>query len=1240
LKNLTFGQFLRLIKTKNQIDYLFLLGAGASQESNIPTAEELIEMWKREIYISENIEKPNEFLTSEHIQKWLDEQKTNPPNKSIEEYAHYAESCLVDEGSRRAFFENTFIDKEPSNGYRVLCLLIEYGLTKTILTTNFDRLIMKASQSANIECREITSESADQIALPMHKKFFQCIALHGDYRYSRLKNTSKELEFQNNYFSSFFVNQLYQKDLIVIGYSGRDKSLMDILERAYNEPGCGSIYWLSYHEPSENIKYILSKIDEQRLGKESNEQRNIYIVETDGFDDAILKIAKYLFSENDLFMSKLNGIQVINDISISDEEILVEPVLEKKNMALKKTKVEIPIYSEPKIDNETINVLLFIGKWNDNNEADKEVITQFTRINYNRIIQEIRDYSVKNGVILFNNGIWKIDNRKSFWEENTSTIFNSHLDNIIIYIESVLSEINPKFDLPKEERFSAGFYDKQLQYSEELRTGLTETLVLLSMQSEKLINCTRQKAEIIVDSTVRNIFKNKDWKIWASLNDLLPILAEAAPETFLTVVEDSIRNSDNPFISLFHQEGDGITGWNYMTGLLWALESLAWNPEYLSRVALILCHLVVIDPGGNWVNRPKNSLITIFLPWFPQTMATVDKRILSLKTVAKIFPEITWNILIQLLPNHHQTTSGSQKPKWREYIPADLEIKVSGKEYWEQVNAYARLIVELAKQYPNCRNELIGNLESIPDDSFHGFMEYLKSDDIITLPEEMKLSIWESLRALSNKHRRFSDAKWVFPAEKIKEIKDVAEKLESKDARFAYRYLFTDSGFELYEKNADWSEQDKEIEQRRQKSLQKIIDDFGESALLELIDKVGSSSRLGWSLGAIGNEKIDNILLPRYIDKKGDEYSRFTSNYISSRYHNQGIDWINSYKENDWDLSSRNTFLSYLPFSMEIWQVLHEWLGENENDYWKQVHVRPFQTEVNAYYAVDKLLLVRRPIAAIDCLNSYYFNYKEIDKERVVKALRSAIDSEENPDQMFSHNVIEFIKLLQDEKELFQDDLVKIEWAYLPLLDRYNQAEPKVLERKLSTEPEFFCKIIQNLYKSKNKDFKPSISSDEIKRIAPNAWKLLNDWKRPPGFLDDGLFSEKILLDWFEKVKSICIETGHLDIALQKVGEVLFYSPNDPGGLWIHKGVANIIDTFEHIEIRRGYYLKVRNSRGVHSIDPSGKPEEDLAKVWATKANEIENEGFINFATELKNIAKSYEMEAEQIRTRFGEEDD
>jgi hypothetical protein len=181
----------------------------------------------------------------------------------------------------------------------------------------------------------------------------------------------------------------------------------------------------------------------------------------------------------------------------------------------------------------------------------------------------------------------------------------------------VLRERDPQFKLEPDQRFAASLHGKVLEHSHSLRNGLAETLALLGNYSEYLTSCSKGRAEGTARSAVRAILENADWELWGSLNDVLPLLAEAAPKEFLEAAENALNTDPSPFDRVFAEEGSGFTGRNYMTGLLWALETLAWDDEYLMQVVMILGELAAKDPGGNWGNRPDKSLWTILLPWFP-----------------------------------------------------------------------------------------------------------------------------------------------------------------------------------------------------------------------------------------------------------------------------------------------------------------------------------------------------------------------------------------------------------------------------------------------------------------------------------------------------------------------------------------------------------------------------------------------------------------------------------------------
>jgi hypothetical protein len=137
------------------------------------------------------------------------------------------------------------------------------------------------------------------------------------------------------------------------------------------------------------------------------------------------------------------------------------------------------------------------------------------------------------------------------------------------------------------------------------------------------------------------------------------------------------------------------------------------------------------------------------------------------------------------------------------------------------------------------------------------------------------------------------------------------------------------------------------------------------------------------------------------------------------------------------------------------------------------------------------------------------------------------------------------------------------------------------------------------------------------------------EWRTPPGSRDDGSFDGAALKDWVTKVKASCEESGHLVMALQRIGHVLRYYPPDPHGLWIHQSIADVLNTKDASEIRKGFEVELYNSRCAHAVDPQGGPEREIAKGYRKQAEEVELNGYPRFAATLKEIAASYDREAE-----------
>lgn len=308
-------EFLRSLKQNKYIAHSMLLGAGASIESGVQSAYDCIWDWKRDIYISQNPTMANVYKNIKldsirnAIQQWLDIQGIYPERDLDEEYAFYAEKAYKIPSDRSQYFRSIVDDKTPSLGYNLITFLYQKGMVKTVWTTNFDGLMVKACHQNNVTPIEITLESQDRIYRKETNKELLCVALHGDYKYGPLKNTAEELDGQSDKFIDALKHELTNRNLIVIGYSGRDKSLMDALKRAYSVSGAGRLYWCGYG--SSIPSNVLSLINLAR-----SKGREAYFIPTDGFDKTMLNICQICYDGDSNAIAEIEKLKKPTSLNI------------------------------------------------------------------------------------------------------------------------------------------------------------------------------------------------------------------------------------------------------------------------------------------------------------------------------------------------------------------------------------------------------------------------------------------------------------------------------------------------------------------------------------------------------------------------------------------------------------------------------------------------------------------------------------------------------------------------------------------------------------------------------------------------------------------------------------------------------------------------------------------------------------------------------------------------------------
>ena len=874
-----------------------------------------------------------------------------------------------------------------------------------------------------------------------------------------------------------------------------------------------------------------------------------------------------------------------------------------------------------------------VGRWDGKNPADQAAIQRLLAKGYGEWIDRLRpDVLRTDSPLIQIDEKWRFVLRTEAWSALGNRITDEDLARFQQAAITVLQERHPKFDLPKEERFAAAIYDKYLKHSQFLREGLAETLALIGSRRSALCTCSLGQAESVASNTVSGLLANANWDRWASLDTLLPMLAEASPGAFLDAAESALQDLNNsPFHELFAQEGSGgVGGGTYLSGLLWALETLAWCPDYLIRVVVILADMASIDPGGEWTNRPLNTLIAILLPWRVQTCAALERRVSGVKTVCREHPQVGWELILGLLPQGLGSTSGCHRPTWRNYIPSNWDDCVPIGEYREQVTIYTKLAVELARNSTDRLKELINRLPELPDFGRENLLKQLGSEEIVSFSEAELVVIWEELGRLVRKHRKYADAEWALPEDIVGRIAKVADILAPTKPELRYHHLFSDSDSELTDGVEEFEKQLQQLSRTRKDAMREILSEGGLNAALTFSRSVKKPYEVGATLGRIARRKIEEEIIPARLNARDDVDRHVVSGFVWERFRKLGWTWADGILGNEWTKEAKGEFLALLPFEDSVWIRVRDQLGvENEGLYWRTVAVNPFTVGDDGNKAIGKLTEFGRSAETMGIIYRAIRRDLEFEEDRAIQAILAVPNTADSLSRLDVQQAVEIIGHLQNSPTVGSETLFKIEWKYLPFLGRFSRGSPVTLERRLASDPRFFAEVITLVYRSDKEADNAAEPSEHARNLAENAYSLLREWKICPGTRPDRSLDSDAFKNWMEEVRRKTTETGYGQAAEIQIGQILTHAPSDPDGLWIHHAVAIELNAREAEILRSEYTSALFNQRGVYSAT-LGEEERRLAGKYRQKADDLDGSGFSRFATAMRKLADVYDQEAEK----------
>lgn len=882
---------------------------------------------------------------------------------------------------------------------------------------------------------------------------------------------------------------------------------------------------------------------------------------------------------------------------------------------------------------------LLAGGWDENGEADRARLAEIADRPYEAVIAALASYLGNFDSPLQKIGsTWRVASPLDAWFGLAPYLTSVDIKRFEVAAHAVLGAADPRFAMDPNERWMAAVHGAHPKYSELLRHGIGQVLILFALWGEqaRAVPDAVRCADRIVDKLLRNA----DQLRWWSLVSDFRLLAEASPKAFLSALEDSLDENDPPLRVLFGTGEGGPFPTERVADLLWALESLAWSPELMPRVSHVLARLDALDvPPGQYMNRPANSLRKIHLLWGPQTYAPLDQRLRALDLIRRQESDAAWKLMLSLLPKGPDMYIPSPLPRWRDFTVDEVEEVTYGLLGRGASAISERLLADVGTNASRW-SALLDQFVNLAPDAEAGLARLEAAEQEIADKADRAL-LWASLRCVLGQERQYPLGERSIHA-------DVLDRLEAVYGRFApldplerVAWLFEFSVNLPSPPTAGWEARERAVDAARRQAAQALFSKGGVTAILALARLVGVPGYLGKALYESGLAEPDLDALLKATLQSDDDHARDVAHgLIVSVFSDRKEPWaealIATATNQAWGDVALLAILRALPAQRWTWEQAAKAGPEFEDRYWRQAPVPwMFADGDDAAMAARKLIAAGRAHCAVQLAGSH--ESASLPSALLVEMLQAAVHqpfaSTRGADEgrMFPYYVAAILTLLDQRDDRDEERMIELEWAYLPLLE-HSSRPAKVLLKALSEQPALFVQLLSAVFKASEESGIGDVEPKDLERaraVAQQAYRLLDLWDRLPGTRDDGTIDGGILEAWIKEARSLAKAVGREDVADRRIGNLLSASPPGVDGNWPAEAVREVIDLFRSKPMIDGFDIGRRNRRGITRRMPSdgGNLERQESMKYRRWAKAIGYD-HPHTAKALDGLADSYDAEA------------
>lgn len=877
-----------------------------------------------------------------------------------------------------------------------------------------------------------------------------------------------------------------------------------------------------------------------------------------------------------------------------------------------------PSYGATWIKTQSIREIvpaLLLGRWDESYPGDRELLEKLSGTSYAKYKEVLAKWlNLPESPLKKIGETWRLTSPLNLWRSISVHLVDQDFQLLEECFIQAYHSGNPvlesQLDLPD-------YITKRKTYSDWVREGLAQSLILISMLQ---VGVSLRDPKSWVDRIIGDLLSNARGETWVSINRELPLIAEASPQIFLNSVSLSLSHRPPEIMDMFKEQPGLLDPIVSHTGLLWALEELAWMPSYFGNACLLLYKLATLDPGGSVSNRPLNSLTEIFKAGHYQTLAPFAERVKVLREMLPKNVDVSWKLLKSLLPSFSSKVAfPTHRMRWRMFREK-INTAYTDEERFDMYSEVVDMLIGLCDGDETKFSDLIeAALQSRPRDR-ERILEWAQ-ENVRQIRHEKHLA-WHTLRRVLNKHKLYPDANWAFTGKELYPLEQLYNQLQPDDVQARYMYLFNaDIYYEVLEPSSitrSYKELSPDsraglMATARERAVSELVEELGLERVLELRREVKYPWYLGEALAKVIKEEQDPQSMWLCLEDDAPHIA-FAHGFISQKLRCEGGSWmqmlVKELLEKGYSDNAVANVLVVARSGQELWQYI-ETLGEGvHQEYWLRMDpIFNDLTNEGVIEGINKLLQYRRFSPAV---REAWLHRSDLPSSILIEVLRK-LDTGESlePSSLCACEIRSIFRELNKREDVERETLLELETLYLPLITRVGtQVGVPHLEEELAINPESFIQLLKWLYPPENEDLQrkeqEGLSEEQVQNAARRADLMLGAWRKIPGMQEDGTIDGTKLREWIDAARTLAEECDRLEVADSHIGQLLAKYPEDSPN-WPARTIFQVIEDINTEQLKEGYSNGMYNKRGVtiqRALDGGGI-EREQAEYFGELASSL-----------------------------------